>query len=65
MLNEQHAFVLLADPDEVLDEVDRLEDRVLLASEHQSDEVVLFLQLFVGLVLGGEVDDHCVFGFGG
>lgn len=36
------------------------EQRVLLPPQHQSDEVVLLLELLVGLVLGARADDHRV-----
>jgi len=53
MLAENEVFVLFLNSnysDEVFDEVNWLEDRILFAPEHQTNKIVFLLQLLVGFI---------------
>lgn len=61
---EYHSPVLLSNSDEILDEVNIFEDRILLSSEHQSNEIIFLMQLLTTLILSAGGYDHCIFRLG-
>jgi hypothetical protein len=64
VLTEKNAFIFIADPYKIFDEFDVLEDRILFPPQHQSDEIVLLVQLLVALIFIVGANHNGVFCFG-